>query len=65
MTVRLNPYINFRNNAREALAFYHSVFGGELHLSTYAEGGMPRAACRMIRPRRRRSCMGSSTRPMA
>jgi PhnB protein len=41
MTVRLNPYINFSSNAREALAFYHSIFGGELNLSTYAEGGMP------------------------
>jgi PhnB protein len=41
MTVRLNPYINLRNSAREALTFYHSVFGGELNMSTYAEGGMP------------------------
>lgn len=41
MTVRLNPYINFRGSAREALEFYHSVFGGDLTMSTYAEGGMP------------------------
>ena len=41
MTVRLNPYINLRGSARDALAFYHSVFGGELHMSTYADGGMP------------------------
>jgi PhnB protein len=37
MTVRLNPYLSFRDNAREAMEFYHSVFGGELALSTFAE----------------------------
>jgi PhnB protein len=37
MTVQLNPYLNFRDNAREAMEFYHSVFGGELTLSTFAE----------------------------
>ena len=41
MTVRLNPYINLKGSAREALEFYHSVFGGNLDISTYAEGGMP------------------------
>jgi PhnB protein len=39
MTVRLNPYLSFRDNAREAMEFYHSVLGGELTLSTFAEGG--------------------------
>ena len=33
----LNPYLSFRDNAREALEFYHTVFGGELTLSTYEE----------------------------
>ncbi|MEL4320392.1 VOC family protein [Leifsonia sp. YIM 134122] len=33
----LNPYLSFRDTAREALEFYHSVFGGELTLSTYEE----------------------------
>ena len=37
MTVRLNPYLSFRDNAREAMTFYHSVFGGELTVSTFAE----------------------------
>lgn len=37
MTVRLNPYLSFRDNARQAMEFYHSVFGGELTLSTFAE----------------------------
>jgi PhnB protein len=36
---RLNPYISFRDNAREAMEFYRSVFGGELALSTFGEGG--------------------------
>ncbi|MBP2412552.1 PhnB protein [Arthrobacter stackebrandtii] len=37
MTVRLNPYLNFRDSARGAMEFYHSIFGGTLDLSTYAE----------------------------
>ena len=37
MTVRLNPYLSFRDNARQAMEFYESVFGGELALSTFAE----------------------------
>lgn len=37
MTVRLNPYLGFRDNAREAMTFYQSVFGGELTLSTFAD----------------------------
>ena len=37
MTVLLNPYLSFRDNAREAMEFYRTVFGGELTLSTFAE----------------------------
>ena len=37
MTVRLNPYLSFRDNAREAMAFYQKVFGGELNVSTFAD----------------------------
>ena len=37
MTTRLNPYISFKDNAREALEFYRDVFGGELTMSTFAE----------------------------
>lgn len=40
MTI-LNPYISFRANAREAMEFYTTVFGGELTLSTFGESGMP------------------------
>jgi PhnB protein len=34
---QLNPYLSFRNTAREAMDFYQSVFGGELTRSTFAE----------------------------
>jgi PhnB protein len=37
MTVRLNPYLSFRDTARQAMEYYHSIFGGELHLNTFAE----------------------------
>lgn len=40
MTVRLNPYLNFRNSAEAALTFYQSVLGGELTLSRYGDSGM-------------------------
>jgi PhnB protein len=39
MASRLNPYLNFNGNARQALEFYRSVFGGTLTLSTFAEFG--------------------------
>ena len=37
MTTRLNPYLGFRDTAREAMEFYRSVFGGDLTISTFAE----------------------------
>lgn len=37
MSVVLNPYLSFRDTARDALTFYHEVFGGELTLSTFGE----------------------------
>ncbi len=40
MTVRLNPYLHFEHQTREAMEFYRSVFGGELTLSTFGESGM-------------------------
>jgi PhnB protein len=33
----LNPYLNFRGNAREAMEFYRDVFGGNLTVSTFAD----------------------------
>jgi PhnB protein len=38
-TTQLNPYLSFRDNAREAMEFYHSVFGGELTINTFEEFG--------------------------
>ncbi|GAB4098650.1 VOC family protein [Sinomonas halotolerans] len=37
MPAILNPYLSFRDNAREAMNFYQSVFGGELTISTFGE----------------------------
>jgi PhnB protein len=37
MPTRLNPYLSFRDTARPAMAFYQSVFGGELRTNTFAE----------------------------
>ena len=37
MSVRLNPYLSFRDNAREAMTFYRSVLGGELTISTFGD----------------------------
>ncbi len=37
----LNPYISFKDNAKEAMEFYKSVFGGTLTMSTFKEGGAP------------------------
>lgn len=37
MATTLNPYLGFRGNAREALDFYQTVFGGEVTRSTFAE----------------------------
>ena len=39
MSSRLNPYISFAGNARQALEFYKSVFGGTLTLNTYGDFG--------------------------
>lgn len=41
MQSKLNPYIGFDNKAKEAMEFYKSVFGGELTINTFKDGGMP------------------------
>lgn len=35
--MKLNPYLNFNGNAKEAFTFYQSVFGGELFLKRMDE----------------------------
>lgn len=37
MQSKLNPYLSFRDNAREAMEFYKSVFGGKLVMNTFKE----------------------------
>lgn len=37
MQSRLNPYLSFNGNAREAMDFYTSVFGGKLVQNTFKE----------------------------
>jgi PhnB protein len=37
MQTKLNPYISFKDNTREAMEFYKTVFGGELTMSTFKE----------------------------
>ena len=37
MSSRLNPYLSFRDNAREAMEFYQGVFGGKLDMTTFKE----------------------------
>ena len=38
--VQLEPYLQFRDQARDAMEFYRGVFGGELTMQTFAEAGM-------------------------
>lgn len=37
----LNPYLSFADQARPAITFYQSIFGGDVDLTTFADGGMP------------------------
>lgn len=41
MTIQTTTHLNFRGDARAALEFYQSVFGGHLVVNTYADFGMP------------------------
>ena len=42
MSVNATTHLNFRGDARAALEFYRSVFGGELVVATYADLGAPK-----------------------
>lgn len=37
MATRLNPYLTFRDTARQAMEFYQAALGGELTMSTFGE----------------------------
>ncbi|MEW1963170.1 VOC family protein [Microbacterium sp. NPDC077644] len=41
MTIQTTTHLNFLGDARAALEFYNSVFGGHLVINTYADFGMP------------------------
>jgi PhnB protein len=40
MSSKLNPYINFKGQAKEAMEFYNAAFGGTLTMSTFKDAGM-------------------------
>ncbi|MFJ8149531.1 VOC family protein [Streptomyces sp. NPDC096094] len=40
MSSRLNPYLSFDGDARQAMEFYEQVFGGTLALNTFGASGM-------------------------
>lgn len=49
--MNLNPYLSFRDNAREALTFYQSVFGGQLDVNEfgdYPDMGVPAEASHLL-----------------
>ena len=37
MATKLYPYLSFKDSARQAMEFYHSVFGGSLKMQTFGE----------------------------
>jgi PhnB protein len=37
MPSQLNPYLSFKDNARQAMEFYQTVFGGKLSINTFKE----------------------------
>ena len=43
MAATLNPYLSFRDNAREAMEFYQAALGGDLESNTFGEYGDPDA----------------------
>jgi PhnB protein len=42
MTIQATTHLSFRGDARAALDFYQSVFGGHSVINTYADFGMPK-----------------------
>lgn len=44
MSITTTTHLNFRGDARAALEFYRTVFGGDLQIATYGDLGMPREA---------------------
>ncbi|PRY69120.1 PhnB protein [Glaciihabitans tibetensis] len=44
MSIKTTTHLNFRGDARAALEFYQSVFGGQVTIATYGDFGMPKEA---------------------
>ncbi|HEY7031227.1 MAG TPA: VOC family protein [Thermomicrobiales bacterium] len=42
--IQISPYVNFQGRAREAMAFYHAVLGGNLDLHAIDEQGKAKPA---------------------
>jgi PhnB protein len=42
MSITTTTHLNFRGDARSALEFYQTVFGGQLTIATYGDFGMPK-----------------------
>ncbi len=41
MKTTLNPYLNFKDQSKEAMEFYHGILGGKLDVQTYKDAGFP------------------------
>ncbi len=48
MTSRLNPYLGFTDQTREAMTFYQEALGGELTMMTFGEVGMEGDAASLV-----------------
>ncbi|MCI4656887.1 VOC family protein [Cryobacterium zhongshanensis] len=44
MSITTTTHLNFHGDARAALEFYQSVFGGQVTIATYGDFGMPQDA---------------------
>jgi len=44
MSLTTTTHLNFRGDARAALEFYQTVFGGQITVATYGDFGMPQDA---------------------
>jgi len=48
MGSKLTPYLSFQSEARDAMEFYQSVFGGELNVVTFGDFGQGEGGADMI-----------------
>jgi hypothetical protein len=65
VTVTTTAHVNFRGQAREALSFYQSVFGGDLSLATYADIHSVESPEQGRRPEQSRDVTERMSRPQA